>query len=157
MRKTLPALAITAALGGAVAAYASDGKLAAWLAPEAENARTTTGGYGFSVHPAFSHRAELRDAAGRSIELYRQHDVFNLPAGRTAPPAQHVIRLDGGPDARDLGITVNDPKHQVARITVELYGPGHQPGTAGAVAQTLVVENDGKTCPPACGPAAEAQ
>ncbi|HET7232082.1 MAG TPA: hypothetical protein VFJ16_18895 [Longimicrobium sp.] len=137
---------------GAAAAYASSGRLAAWIAPEAENVRTEARGYQFSVHPAFSHHAELRDAAGRVTDLYTQKGVLNLRDGRTGGPEQHVIRLEGGQFGRDLSLAVRDPRHQVARITVELYGPDHQPGSHAPAVEMLVVENAPTVCPPVCGP-----
>ncbi|HEU4559195.1 MAG TPA: hypothetical protein VFS20_15160 [Longimicrobium sp.] len=147
---TLAAAAAAATLAGAGALLAATGAPAAWTAPASEHRVSHAGGYQFTVHPAFSRRAIVRDADGSETELHRQSGVYNLPAGRASAPSQHQIRLDGGALARDLGITVNDPKHQVARITVELYGPDHVPGRSSPVVQTLVVENGVGTCPPDC-------
>lgn len=121
-----------------------------WSAALPEHRVTTAAGYRFTVHPAFSSRAVLQGADGRETELYRQNAAYDLPAGRAASPARHQIRLDGGALARDLGITVDDPKHQVAKITVELYGADHVPGRSSPVVQTLTVENDAILCPPIC-------
>ena len=142
------AAAVTLAAAGALAA--ATGAPAPWTARASEHRVSGAGGYRFTVHPAFSSRAVLRDADGSETELHRQNGVLNLPAGRSAGPAQHQIRLDGGALARDLGLTVDDPKHQVARITVELYGADHVPGRGSPVVQTLTVENDAILCPPMC-------
>lgn len=145
--------AAAATLAGAGALLAADRSSAAWTPPLSEHRVTTAAGYRFTVHPAFSSRAVLRGANGEQTEMYRQTATYDLPDGRTAPPTRHEIRLDGGALARELGITVNDPKHQVARITVELYGPDHVPGRDSRVAQTLVVENAAVTCPWTCSEA----
>ncbi|HEU4559197.1 MAG TPA: hypothetical protein VFS20_15170 [Longimicrobium sp.] len=137
-------------LAGAGALMAATRTPGPWTAAPSEHRVTNTAGYQFTVHPAFSSRAVLRNADGSETELHRQRAVHDLPAGRTAGPEQHTIRLDGGALARDLGITVDDPKHQVARVTVEFYGPDHVPGRASPVVQTLVVDNMSKTCPPDC-------
>ena len=143
-------LAAAATLAGSAGLMAASARSGAWSAPLADHRVTRVAGYEFTVYPGFSHRAVLRDAAGRETELYRQTSVYYLPGGHTQPAAEHQIRLEGGPLARDLGLTVNDPKHQVARITVELYGPDHVPGHASPVTQTLVVENNPITCPDHC-------
>jgi hypothetical protein len=137
-------------LAGAGALAAATRVPGPWTAAVSEHRVTTSAGYRFTVHPAFSSRAVLRGADGGETELYRQNAAYDIPAGRAESPPRHQIRLDGGALARDLGITVDDPKHQVARITVELYGADHVPGRSSAVVQTLVVENDAILCPPMC-------
>lgn len=119
------------------------------VAPMSQHVQASSGGYQVQVHPAFSSGITVKNAAGE-VQLYQQQGTFNLPAGETTPPAQHVVRLQGGQFDRDLGLVVNDPKHQIARITVELYGPDHQPGRKGPVVETVVVENTASTCPPDC-------
>jgi hypothetical protein len=119
------------------------------VAPRSEHVTTSAAGYRVQVHPAFSSGISVRTDAGRT-QLFRQQATYTLPAGQTAAPAQHVVRLQGGAFDRDLGLVVNDPKHQIARITVEMYGPDHKPGQAGSTVETFVVENRAVTCPPDC-------
>ena len=151
MKKTtlMTGLAALAALASAATLYASGARLE-WSAPESQNAVRNVDGYRVSVHPAFASRASVQQAGGGEVTLYRQQQTYNLPAGKTEAPAHHVVRLDGGRFARDLGLTIDDPKHQVARITVELYGPGHQPGRHDPAVETFVVLDDVITCPPVC-------
>ncbi|HEU4559196.1 MAG TPA: hypothetical protein VFS20_15165 [Longimicrobium sp.] len=149
-RTTLAAAVAFAVLAGAGALTAATGAHGLWYAALSEHRVTITAGYQFTVHPGFSSRAVLRGADGSETELHRQRAVYDLPVARSAGPERHTIRLDGGALARDLGITVDDPKHQVARVTVELYGPDHVPGRSSPVVQTLVVENDAMLCPPIC-------
>ncbi len=137
-------------LAGAGALMAATRAPGLWTAASSEHRGTTAGGYRFTVHPAFSSRAVLRGTDGGETDSYRQNAVYDLPAGRAESPARHQIRLDGGALARDLGITVDDPKHLVARITVELYGAGHVPGRNSPVVQTLTMGNDAILCPPIC-------
>ena len=151
MKKTTLAtgLAAVAAPASAATLYASGARLE-WSAPESENAVRNADGYRVSVHPAFASRASVQQAGGGEVTLYRPQGIYNLPAGQTEGPAHHVVRLDGGRFARDLGLTIDDPKHQVARITVELYGPDHQPGRHDPAVETFVVVNTAPTCPPVC-------
>jgi hypothetical protein len=152
-RAALPALAALALVPAAFAvASARDGDAPVAVAPLAEHVQTRTAGYDVTVHPAFSSRITRLGADGASTELYRQQGTHNLPAGETAGPAQHVVKLQGGQFSRDIGFVVNDPRHQIARITVELYGPDHKPGMQGSpVVERVVVANTAATCPPYCG------
>ena len=142
------AVAVLGAASMAVAGNRAEGK-GERVAPMSEHVQASSAGYQVQVHPAFSSGVAVRNAAGE-VQVYRQQGTYNLPAGETTPPAQHVVRLQGGQFDRDLGLVVNDPKHQIARITVELYGPGHQPGRKDRVVETVVVENTADTCPPIC-------
>lgn len=120
------------------------------VAPLAEHVRGTNAGYTVQVHPAFSSRVQVEGPDGE-VQLYRQQGTFDLPAGETTPPAQHVVRLQGGAFDRDIGLVVSDPKHQIARITIEMYGPEHQPGVSGdPVVERVIVENTAVLCPPHC-------
>ena len=148
--RRLGTAAAAVTLAGAGALIAATRAPGTWTAAFSEHRVTNAAGYRFTVHPAFSSRAVLRGADGGETELYRQNAAYDLPAGHAESPARHQIRLDGGALARELGITVDDPKHQVARITVELYGADHVPGRSSPVVQTLVVENNTSTCPPDC-------
>ena len=108
-------------------------------------------GYGVSLYPGFASRAVLHTAAGE-VELYKQDASYRLPAGASGAARQHQIALKGGQYARDLGISVLDPKHEIARIRVYLYGDDHVPGSGiqSEPVETLVVDNRAATCPPAC-------
>jgi hypothetical protein len=149
---TFAALAALALIPAAFAvASARDGEAPAALAPLAEHLQTRTAGYALTVHPAFASRVTLLGQAGEITDLYRQQGTHNLPAGETTGPAQHVVKLQGGQFNRDVGFVVNDPKHHIARITVELYGPDHQPGMQGSpVVERVVVNNGPVLCPPYC-------
>lgn len=141
-------VALLAAASVAVAGNREDSET---VAPLAEHVRSSAGGYQVQVHPAFSSGITVRTDAG-DTQVYRQQGTYNLPGGAMEPPAQHVVRVQGGRFDRDVGLVVSDPKHQIARITVEMYDPTGQVGTERQVVERVVVDNYAKVCPPFCGP-----
>jgi len=146
MAATAVAVAVLAAASVAVAGNREGSEA---VAPLAEHVRSSVAGYQVQVHPAFSSGITVRTDAG-DTQVYRQQGTYNLPGGATEPPAQHVVRVQGGPFDRDVGFVVSDPKHQVARIIVELYDPVSQPGTDRPVVERVIVNNSSKICPPIC-------
>lgn len=118
-----------------------------------EHTTVTRDNYQITFHPGFSSRSTVKNnSTGTETELYRQEGVYNLPAGQTKPPTRHEIRLTGGPQNRNVALSVDDPKHEIARIIVEFYAEGREPGwgNGGSTEETLTVQNDGTTCPPDC-------
>ena len=109
------------------------------------------GGYAVSLYPGFASRAVLQTAGG-PVELYRQNGSYRLPDGAPGAARQHQIALQGGRYGRDLALSVHDPKHEVARVRVYLYGDDHVPGSGIQTepVETLDVDNKAATCPPAC-------
>ena len=112
-------------------------------------------GYEITFHPAFSSRCAIRAVGNGMPEtvLYKQQEKHFFKNGQTHPK-KHVFRIKGGQHNRDFELEIKDPKHQVARITVEFYGEGHEPGwgdarTADAV-EVFTLENNSTTCPPNC-------
>lgn len=118
-----------------------------------EHATVTKDGYEITIHPAFSSRCSIRGTGdgAEEKELYRQQGKHVFKNGATHPK-KHVVKIRGGQHNRDLELEIKDPKHQVARITVEFYAEGHEPG--GAVqdepVEMLTVDNFSNTCPPDC-------
>jgi hypothetical protein len=155
MRKTtlLAGVAALVALTSGATLFA---RSSGWSARESDNAVNTVGGYTLSVNPAFATHAYLQRAGESEVELFRQYRPL-LPEGRTEPPARHVVRLSGGASQRDAALTVDDPNHQIARITVEFYGPDRH-SVRGPVTEKLVINGvtaprisvDPVTCPPLC-------
>jgi hypothetical protein len=110
--------------------------------------------YEITVHPAFASRCTIGGTdGGAQRELYKQSGVHTLNG--KGVPEKHTIRLKGkNGSKRDITITLTDPSHNVARITVELYEESHNPLTAKVVTGTdtvFSVENYAKLCPPNCG------
>jgi hypothetical protein len=108
-------------------------------------------GYEVTFHPAFASKCDVERKDGRGVDLYRQEGVHHHAEGERHP-VRHQIRLKGGPDQRDLTLMVDDPKAQIARITIELYDPSHEPGWGRGddAVETFTVTNDGFECPPFC-------
>jgi hypothetical protein len=111
--------------------------------------------YEITLHPAFSSRCAIRGTAGdgTETELYKQQGKHHLNG--KGHPKKHTFRIKGGQHNRDLELEIKDPKHQVARITVEFYAEGHEPGW-GSVrpeepVEIMTFDNNGTTCPPDCG------
>lgn len=119
-----------------------------------EHVTVTKDGYEVTVHPAFSSRCTVKSAgADNETELYRQNEKHVFKNGATHPK-RHVICIKGGAHGRDLELVVKDPKHHVARITVELYADGYEPGWGEArlsePVETFTADNHAGTCPPDC-------
>lgn len=117
-----------------------------------ENRTVQKDGYELTFNQAFSSHSSVQGPDGQTIELYRQSGVYHLPSGQNGPPKNYQIIFRGGPQNRNVSLNVQDPKNEVARIIVEFYAEGHQPGggTSDTSVETLTVDNDGKTCPPNC-------
>lgn len=120
-----------------------------------EHTTVTKDGYEVTFHPAFSSRCAIRehgtDAA--ETELYRQKGKHVFKNGQSHPK-KHVVRIKGGKHNRDLQLEIRDPKHQVARIIVEFYADGHEPGYGDArlaePVEMFTLDNNSTTCPPNC-------
>lgn len=112
-------------------------------------------GYALTFHPAFASRATVVPAGGGVVELYRQSAPYHLPSGVDGPAATHQIHLVGGPFERDLRVQVQDPRHEVARVRIELYGRSESDagvafdGGSGAT-EVVTIDNTAQFCPPEC-------
>lgn len=120
-----------------------------------EHKTVTRDGYEVTLHPAFSSRCSIRGVGNgaEERELYRQQGKHVLKNGQSHPK-KHVFKIRGGPHNRDLELEIKDPKHHVARITVEFYEDGHEPGWGSARTsqpiEVVTYDNNGTTCPPDC-------
>jgi hypothetical protein len=117
-----------------------------------EHRTVARGGYGLTFYPGFASRAVVTAAGQAPVELYRQRGGHRLASGAGRASGTHQVVLKGGPFGRELGLTVRDPGHALARIEVDLYGPNHVVGgRAAAAVETLTLEDDAILCPPTCG------
>ena len=119
--------------------------------------------YEVIFHPAFASACTVKkNGHDTATELYRQGDtqadVVHCPEGH---PEEHVIRIRGKGNGRDITITVNDPSHTLHSISFDLYREARDRsvkplayGTAdsgsGEIGETFTLENEAKTCPPYC-------
>lgn len=119
-----------------------------------EHKTVTKDGYEVTFHPAFSSRcAHKAQGSETETEIYKQQGTHVFKAGQSHPK-KHVFKIKGGQHNRDLELEINDPKHQVARITVEFYAEGHEPGWGEArlsePVEMFTLDNSVMTCPPYC-------
>ncbi len=121
-----------------------------------EHKTVTKDGYEITFHPAFASRCSVtnHDVRAGEKELYKQKEKHVFKKGEKHPK-KHTIKLKGGKHNRDFELVVSDPKHHVARITIEFYSDGHEPGWGldrmSAPIETLAFDNNSGTCPPNCG------
>ena len=119
------------------------------------------GTYEVSFYPGF---ASGIDVNGQS--MYRQAKTFVLPVGSEYPLTSSAVTIRD--TARDFNVTLHldDPKHMVHRIHVELLEPekkkvlkqremgkeggGVQAHQSDPKADTIVVTNTPTLCPPEC-------
>ncbi|HEV2149963.1 MAG TPA: hypothetical protein VGR37_21375 [Longimicrobiaceae bacterium] len=118
-----------------------------------EHVNVKKDGYEVTLHPAFSSRCAIRSVDGAETELYKQKERHHLNG--KGHPKKHTFRLKGGQHNRDLELEIKDPKYQVARIIVEFYAEGHEPGWGSArpeePVEIMTFDNSVMTCPPYCG------
>lgn len=128
--------------------------------------------YEVTFHPAFASSCTVKkNGEETATDLYRQgstyQDVVHCPEGH---PEEHVIRIRGKGNGRDITITVHDPSHTLHSISFDLYKEARdrrvkpqpsaqllgladtQASTGGSsdVGETFTLENEAKTCPPYC-------
>lgn len=119
-----------------------------------EHKTVTKDGYEVTFHPAFSSRCAIRsNGSDAETELYKQQGKHVFQNGATHPK-RHVVKVKGGKHNRDLELEIKDPKHHIARITVEFYADGHEPGWGDArvsePVEMFTMDNNSGTCPPDC-------
>lgn len=111
--------------------------------------------YTVTFHPAFASRCVVKGEDG-DCEVYRQSSPHVFQNG-DKHPRKHKIRLEGGKYQRDITLEVDDPKHAIKEIHLELY-PHRDESHIGdtrqtyAAAETFTAYNDAETCPPICDP-----
>jgi hypothetical protein len=119
-----------------------------------EHKTVTKDGYEVTFHPAFASRCAIRThgESAEERELYKLKGKHVFKNGATHPK-RHVIKLKGGENNRDIELVINDPKHHVARIVVEMYPEDYEPGWGAdtMAVETFESENGVGTCPPVCG------
>jgi hypothetical protein len=108
--------------------------------------------YSVTFHPGFASRCSIKAADGTECEVYKQGAPHHLNG--QDHPKKHRIHLKGGQFDRDVTLEIDDPKHAIKHIHLEMYGD-RDPATIGSGADSPVVEtftasNDAQTCPPNC-------
>jgi hypothetical protein len=88
---------------------------------------------------------------GTAVDLYTQAGPFVLPAGAVLPWASSEFEFRGGPNARDFGLVINDPLHEIASIEIRLKPKGTPVALAeGGEEETVIIRDVVVLCPPNC-------
>jgi hypothetical protein len=107
--------------------------------------------YTVTFHPAFASRCVITGEDGE-CEVYKQSTPHRLNG--EAHPKKHKIHLKGGKYDRDVTLEINDPKHAIKQIHLELYGDRSAAmigtGTVSPTVETFTADNTAQTCPPVC-------
>jgi hypothetical protein len=107
--------------------------------------------YTVTFHPAFASRCVITGEDGE-CEVYKQSAPHHLNG--QAHPKKHRIHLKGGKFDRDVSLEIDDPKHAIKQIHLELYGDRDPADMGGAkilaTAETFTADNHANTCPPIC-------
>jgi hypothetical protein len=107
--------------------------------------------YTVTFHPAFASRCVVTGEDGE-CEVYKQSTPYRLNG--ESHPKKHRLHLKGGKYDRDLTLEIDDPKHAIKLIHVELYGD-RSAAAVGTMAdppaaETFKAFNTAQTCPPNC-------
>jgi hypothetical protein len=107
--------------------------------------------YTVTFHPAFASRCVVTGEDGE-CEVYKQsapHALNGQPH-----PKKHRIQLKGGKFDRDVTLEIDDPKHAIKQIHLELYGHRDESeigtGIVSPTMETFTADNTAETCPPNC-------
>lgn len=122
--------------------------------PSPSRMEVSAEGYTAAFYPGFVSGVRV-EREGVPTELYAQTVPFVLPAGSVAPWNSSEFVLRGGPNARDIGLVINDPLREIASIQVRLKPKGalqgQGTGAAGAGdGETVFITETPIICPPIC-------
>ena len=111
--------------------------------------------YTVTFHPAFASSCVIEGEDGK-CEVYKQSKTHVFQNG-DKHPKKHKIHLKGGKFDRDITIEVNDPKHAIKQIRLELYPQRDESQIGDAsqsrllqTAEVFTADNHANTCPPIC-------
>lgn len=123
--------------------------------PSPSRVEVSVDGYTSAFYPGFVRNVTVQ-REGTSRDLYTQAGPFVLPAGAVLPWASSEFEFRGGPNARDFGLVINDPLHEIASIEIRLKPKGTQLGiapaalTEGGEEETVIITDVVVLCPPNC-------
>lgn len=108
--------------------------------------------YDVSFHPAFASSCVIEHKDGGKHTLYEQDKSQPVDCSN-GHPKKHVIRLKGKNGSnRDITLTIDDPNHDLAGLTLSLYDEARDPmvATQFDTTESFTVMNNALTCPPYC-------
>lgn len=109
--------------------------------------------YDVSFHPAFASSCVIEHTSGEKHTLYEQDTSKPVNCSK-GHPKKHVIKLKGkNGSSRDITLTIDDPNHDLAGLTLSLYDEARDPGVDAHfdTTESFTVMNNALTCPPYCG------
>lgn len=107
--------------------------------------------YEVTLHPGFASECTVTTANAGSRTLYKQTEKYHC--GPEGHPTQHqIVVVEKNGDRRAITITIDDPKHALHGITLNLYERGRDPKVKKeySSSDTITVLNSADTCPPYC-------
>lgn len=122
------------------------------MTPPPKHKKVDKDGYELTFYPGFLSKGTVQ-VDGKDDVLYEQKVPHGVKDQPDEPLTRYELRLQGGPNDRDVTLHVHDPKHAVAEIVVKFYPKGYRrPEAAGAPApdEILSAVNDAILCPPVC-------
>jgi hypothetical protein len=124
--------------------------------PSPSRMEVAVGGYTSAFYPGFVRNVAVR-REGTVLDLYTQAGPFVLPAGALLPWTSSEFVFRGGPNARDFGLVINDPLHEIASIEIRLKPKGTQVGIGPVTIsegdeESVTVSEATVICPPICNP-----
>lgn len=107
--------------------------------------------YDVTFHPAFASSCVVERKGGAKKTLYEQEQDKPVDCSN-GHPTKHTIKLKGKGNKRDVTITIDDPNHSIAGLTLQLYDEARDPAVVGdwEATESFTVMNSAKTCPPHC-------
>ncbi|HEY7767537.1 hypothetical protein [Longimicrobium sp.] len=115
--------------------------------PSPSRMEVSVAGYTSAFYPGFVRNVTVQ-REGTSVDLYTQSGPFVLPAGAELPWDSSQFEFRGGPNARDFGLVINDPLHEIASIEVRLKPKGAALATGDE--ETVIIRDVVVLCPPNC-------
>ncbi len=121
------------------------------MTPPPKHETVEKDGYVLTFYPGFLSKASVL-VDGKDDVLYTQpkpHSIIDQP---DEPLPRFELRLEGGPNQRNITLHVDDPEHAIAEITVRMYPRGYKAerGTAPPPNEVFTAVNDAILCPPMC-------
>lgn len=108
-------------------------------------------GYVLTFYPGFLSKGSVL-VDGKDDVLYQQEVPYKIIDQTEEPLTRFELRLEGGPNERNITLHVDDPQRSIAEITVKMYPKGHKPETGQSPApnEEFRAVDDAILCPPIC-------
>lgn len=121
------------------------------MTPPPKHETVEKDGYVLTFYPGFLSKASVL-VDGKDEVLYTQQKPYSIIDQPDEPLTRFELRLEGGPNERNITLHVDDPEHAIAEITVRMYPRDRTLGVGAAPApnEVFVAVDDAILCPPMC-------